>query len=454
MTKITSLLLTLLIVASCTSQQKEQKPPIEQEKQALADEVKAAFVHTWDGYKEYAWGHDDLKPISNSYSDWYGESLLMTPVDAFDTMVLMGLDEQAEEAKELIFEELSFDKDLSVQNFEITIRLFGGLLAAYQFDGDERFLELAEDLGNRLLPAFDSPTGMPYVMVNLKTGETSGSINNPAEIGTLMLEFGTLSKLTGNPDYYDKAKKAMVELYNRRSDIGLVGTLIDVESGEWTDTSSHISGRIDSYYEYLLKAYVLFEDEDFKEMYDESIKAVNKYLVDRTDTGTWYGYADMNTGERSRTVYGALDAFMPGMLVMGGQVDLAREVQESNFKMWQMHDIEPEAIDYTTMEVEHPAYLLRPENIESAFYLYRETGEAKYLEMGKTMFQSLVEYCKTESGFAELADVRTKEKNDAMHSFFLAETLKYSYLLFAPESTLDLDEYVFNTEAHPLTKTW
>ena len=420
----------------------------------LAESVKAEFIHTWQGYKTYAWGHDDLKPISNSYHDWYDTSLVMTPVDAFDTMLLMGLDEEAAEAKELIFERLSFDHDMMVQVFEINIRLLGGLLSAYQMDGDERFLELTEDLGNRLLPAFDSPTGLPYVRVNLATGETEWAENNPAEIGTLMLEFGTLSKLTGNPEFYDKAKKATSLIFESRSEIGLVGTSINVETGEWVNTESHISGRIDSYYEYLLKAWFLFEDEDFKNMWDTSITAVNKYLVDKTPTGTWYGYADMYTGERLYSRYGALDAFMPGLLVLGDSLELAKEVQESNFKMWQLEGIEPEALDYSTMEIVSPGYVLRPENIESAFYLYRATGDQKYLTMGETMFKSLVKYCKTGSGYAELSDVRTKEKNDAMQSFFLAETLKYSYLLFADESTLDLDEYVFNTEAHPLRRSW
>lgn len=437
----------VLILVACSKRQR-----IDKEK--LADEVKTEFIHTWNGYKTFAWGHDDLKPISGSFHDWYDTSLVMTPVDAFDTMLLMGLDEQAEEAKQLIFERLSFDQDMMVQVFEINIRLLGGLLSAYQMDGDKRFLKLAEDLGKRLLPAFDSPTGLPYVHVNLKTGETEWAVNNPAEIGTLMLEFGTLSKLTGDPVYYQKAKQAMVTIFEKRSEIDLVGTTINVETGEWDQTQSHISGRIDSYYEYLLKAWLLFGDEDFKEMWDISISAVNKYLVDRVESGTWYGYADMYTGERIGTQYGALDAFMAGLLVLGDSLELAKEIQESNFKMWQMEGIEPESIDYTTMEIKFAGYVLRPENIESTFYLYRETGDPKYLAMGETMFRSLVEYCRTEIGYAELADVHTKEKKDAMQSFFLAETLKYAYLLFAPESKLDLETHVFNTEAHPLTRTW
>ncbi|HSK64478.1 MAG TPA: glycoside hydrolase family 47 protein, partial [Pyrinomonadaceae bacterium] len=234
--------------------------------QKLAAEVKAEFLHAWNGYKKHAWGHDDLKPLSKTHHDWYAQPLLMTPVDALDTMILMGLKDEADATRKYIVENLSFDKDIEVQNFEITIRLLGGLLSGYQMTGDTRLLNLAEDLGTRLLPVFDSPTGMPYRYVNLKTGKTSRPISNPAETGTLLVEFGTLSKFTGKPVYYDKAKRALVETYNRRSKIGLVGEWINVETGEWTKTDSHISGAIDSYYEYLLKCWLHFGDRDCKRM--------------------------------------------------------------------------------------------------------------------------------------------------------------------------------------------
>ena len=186
------------------------------EAQLLAEQVKDEFRHAWDSYMKYAKGYDALKPLSGTGRNWYSRSFVMTPLDAFDTMILMGLMEEAEEAKTLILDSLDFNQDIMVQNFEITIRLLGGLISAYQLDGDTAFLDLAKDLANRLLPVFDSPTGMPYWGVNLKTGETSGNISNPAEIGTLMLEFGSLSKLTENPVYYQKAKRAVVELYKRQ----------------------------------------------------------------------------------------------------------------------------------------------------------------------------------------------------------------------------------------------
>src|SRR4029434_3575331 len=110
-------------------------------------------------------------------------SLLMTPVDALDTLILMHLDTEAERARALIVSDLSFDRDIYVKNFEITIRLLGGLLSGYQLTGDKRLLNLAEDLGNRLLPVFNSPTGMPYVMVNLRTGQVRDPSTNAAESG-------------------------------------------------------------------------------------------------------------------------------------------------------------------------------------------------------------------------------------------------------------------------------
>src|SRR5271157_4437191 len=277
----------------------------------MANRVRQEFLHAWDAYKQYAWGHDELRPLSKGFHDWYSVSLLMTPVDALDTMVLMGLKPQADEARELIATKLSFDQDIYVKNFEITIRLLGGLLSDYQLTGDKRLLALAQDLGNRLLPAFDSPTGMPYVEVNLKTGKVRNPDTNPAEIGTLLIEFGTLSKLTVEPVYYEKAKRALVELYNRRSPIGLVGSGINVETGKWTDPTSHIGGGIDSYYEYQLKCWLLFGDKDCEQMWKTSTAAVNKYLAQDVSTGFWYGQADMNTGKLTGHYFGALDAFSP-----------------------------------------------------------------------------------------------------------------------------------------------
>jgi ER degradation enhancer, mannosidase alpha-like 2 len=422
--------------------------------QQLAARVRTEFLHAWNNYERYAWDHDALRPLSKTAHDWYGQSLLMTPVDALDTLILMHLDAESERARWLIVNDLSFDRDIYVKNFEIAIRLLGGLLSAYQLTGDDRLLSLAEDLGNRLLPVFNSPTGLPYVYVNLRTGQTRDPVTNPAETGTLLLEFGTLSKLTGKPVFYEKAKRALVETFQRCSPLGLVGESINVETGEWTNTDSHISGGIDSYYEYLWKCWLLFGDKDCRDMWEASILAVNKYLADEIRGELWYGHTDMQTGERSKTVYGALDAFFPGLLALSGDLERARRLQASSFKMWNLYGIEPETLDYKTMRVVAGSYHLRPEIVESTYYLYHYTGDSEYRRMGEKMFDDFVKYCRADSGYAALADVVTKQQLDEMQSFVLAETFKYFYLLFASPETLQFDKVIFNTEAHPLKRTW
>jgi ER degradation enhancer, mannosidase alpha-like 2 len=419
---------------------------------AAADSVKTEFLHAWNGYKEYAWGHDALMPLSKQPHDWYGVSFCMTPVDAFDTMVLMGLEHEAAEAKQLILDSLSFDRNVEVQAFEVTIRLLGGLLSAYELDGNPRFLALAEDLGQRLLPIYGSGTGMPYRYVNLQTGAIRDSLNNPAEIGTALLEFGTLSRLTGKSVYYDRAKNALSQLYRRRSAIGLVGSVINVETGAWVNTTSHIGGGIDSYYEYLFKAWLLFGDNDCKAMWDQSIKAVNTYIPEMTRNGLWYGRVEMENGERSWRRFGALEAFFPAVLALSGDTVRARELWESCRTMWDLFGAAPELINFINMEIKSPGYELRPEVIESAYTLYRITGDDRYRRFGQVALQDLIRSCRTEAGYAALEDVTTKKKADRMESFFLAETMKYLYLLLAPPETLRFDSIVFTTEAHPLRR--
>ncbi|HEY2104058.1 MAG TPA: glycoside hydrolase family 47 protein [Chthoniobacterales bacterium] len=424
------------------------------EARQFAVRVKNEFLHAWQNYERYAWGHDALRPLSKTSHDWYGQSLQMTPVDALDTLLLMHLGREAAKTRALIEHDLRFDRDIYVKNFEVTIRLLGGLLSSYELTNDQKLLRLAEDLGNRLLPVFDSPTGLPYVYVNLKTGKVRDPITNPAETGTLLLEFGTLSKLTGKVVFYDKAKRALVETFRRRSPIGLVGQSINVETGGWTETDSHISGGIDSYYEYLWKCWLLFGDKDCLDMWRASIPVINGYLADELGGNLWYGHADMVTGKRTDTAYGALDAFFPGLLALSGDLTRARRLQASSFAMWNLHGIEPEILDYKTMHVIAGAYHLRPEIVESTYYLYHYSRDPMYRKMGESLFNDFVKYCRADAGYAALADVVTKQQLDEMESFVFAETFKYFYLLFAPANALMFDEVVFNTEGHPLQRKW
>ena len=439
---------TLLFFSLAVHAQKDAKFS-EEMKQEMCSKVKAAAQHAWQGYKQYAWGADDLKPLTKEPKLWYKKSMLMTPVDAFDTFTILGLKDEAKEAKELILTKLDFNIDNDVQVFEITIRLLAGLITAYELDGNKKFLRLAVDLGNRLMPAFNSPTGIPYRYVHLQTGKTRDGINNPAEIGTLMMEFGKLSKLTGDSQYYTAAKKGMMAVYNSRSALDLVGEQIDVNTGKWVSTQSHISGYIDSYYEYMYKCWLLFGDKDFKIAFDKHNAAIKKYLVSKTDHGWFMRHVDMNTGKETATTYGALDAFYAGLCAFSGDVETGKHIQEANYYMWTKFNMEPEEFNFTTDSIMSAYYILRPENLESCFYLYRLTGDNKYLFQGRQMVNDIINHCKNDVGFASLKSVQTFEKINTMESFFFGETLKYAYLIFAPVSKLNLGKVVLTTEAHP-----
>ncbi|MEO6406217.1 MAG: glycoside hydrolase family 47 protein [Ferruginibacter sp.] len=417
-------------------------------KTAQMDAVREAARHAWEGYKKYASGFDDLKPLTKTGKNWYKHSLLMTPVDAWDTFTLLGLDKEASEAKAMILEKLSFDVDDDVQVFEITIRQLGALITAYEKDGDKRFLNLATDLANRMMPAFKTKTGIPYRYVHLQTGAVHDSINNPAEIGTLMMEFGQLSKITGDSQYYNAAKKAIMAVYNRRSKLDLPGERIDINTGKWVSTATHISGYIDSYFEYLYKSWLLFGDKDFKTAFDVHNRAIKKYLLKPTTHGTFLQHVDMNTGKLLSTTYGALDAFYAGLCGFAGDMKTARQIQDANYYMWTHYNIEPEEFDFLADTVSAPYYILRPENLESCFYLHRLTNDDKYLFMGKRMVDDILTHCRTEDAFASIRNVKTYEKMNSMESFFFGETLKYAYLIFAPAQTVNLKKQVFNTEAH------
>jgi mannosidase alpha-like ER degradation enhancer 2 len=188
-------------------------------------------------------------------------------------------------------------------------------------------------------------------------------------------------------------------------------------------------------------------------MWKRGLASINMYLQDDDGTHLWFGHADMNTGKRTATEYGALDAFFPAVLAFSGDLARAKQLQDSSYYMWDLNHMEPEVYDYKTGEIEYPGYELRPEIVESTYYLWHFTHDPVYRQHAKHMFDDFVKYCRTPVAYAALKSVVTKEKKDAMESFVFAETFKYYYLTFAASSTLDFDKVVFNTEAHPLQRT-
>jgi hypothetical protein len=443
MKKLVTILAILCIGLSTYSQKPGLSPSDE------AKNIKADMLHAWTAYKKYAWGHDVLKPLSKTGYDWYSRSLFISPIDAYSTLKIMGFDTETKRIEGFVADSLAFDADIFVKTFEVNIRVLGGLLNMYQNTGNQAILNKAIDFANRILPAFDSETGLPYYWVNLKTGQVKGDTINVAEAGSYIIEMGMLSWYTKNPRYYQAARRAMEALHERRSAIGLLGQDISVSNGTWTNKASHIGACTDSYYEYLYKGWVLFKDPILKTMWDESIASINKYVATEKDGRLWYGRVDMETGKPTGNYVTLWDAYFPAILALSGDLKRAERLQESWDYVWKLHGVEPMVFDFGKNEVRNPAYDLNPEIIESAYYLYRITGDKKYRAMVQYYLNSIREKCRTDVAFTALADVRTGKQDDEMATFFLAETLKYLYLTFADDAAFGFDQHIFNTEAHP-----
>lgn len=458
-TVVRSLLLLLVGgLAACSSAPRDNATSPEPGKDStyihLADEVKRETLRSWKAYKQYAWGHDALKPLTKSAEDWYEHPLYISPIDAYSTLKLMGFEEEAKEIENYVVDSLSWDKDIDAKVFEVNIRILGGLLSMYELSGNPKVLAKTVDFADRLLPAFNTSTGIPTYNVNLRTGKQSGDTVNVAEAGTNILELGILSYYTKDPKYYAAGKRATLAIHERRSKLGLPGSDINVRTGEWTNRTAHICAGVDSYYEYLFKAYSLFGDTTIGRVWKEAITAVNTHLPEDRDSLLWYGRVNMDSGERTSDVITLYDAFMPAILVLSGDTARAERLQLTWDHVWRLHGLEPTAYDYGKREVRAGDYDLNPEIIESAYYLYHFTGKPIYREMASRYWSDIKKHCRTDVAFTSVEDVRTMKQKDYMPTFFFAETMKYLYLTFSEgNGTFDLDDHVFNTEAHPFRRS-
>jgi hypothetical protein len=420
----------------------------------VAERVKAEYLHAWQGYRKFAWGHDAFRPISKTAEDWYGPTFYITALEALDGLALMHLDQEADSTREFLATHLSFDKDVYVPVSEFATRVLGALLANYQLSADKRLLDLAEDLGNRLVPVFVSPTMMPYREVNLKTGAVRGELMSPSEIGTLFLEFGSLAMMTQKAAYFNYGKIALLQLYEKRSSINLVGREINISTGEWTDPECSLGTDDGPYYFDILKCALLFDETDCGQMWQTYYAAINRYLLDSTATAFRYGRADMHSGKRTASTFGPPDAFLPAAQALIRDIDRADRTMLSFYKVWVKFGIQPASYNYATDAVVKPDYALNPEITESIYTLYRIDGNPIHLQMGKTILDSITTYCRTDEGYAGLKNVLTKEKADRLDPWFFGGTMKYLYLLFAPPEVLDFSRVIMNSRGHPIRKAW
>ncbi|KAK6911104.1 Glycoside hydrolase family 47 [Dillenia turbinata] len=408
------------------------------------EKVKEAMVHAWSSYEKYAWGQDELQPQSKNGINSFG-GLGATLIDSLDTLYIMGLHEEFQRAREWVANSLDFNKNYEASVFETTIRVVGGLLSAYDLSGDKIFLEKATDIADRLLPAWNTPSGIPYNIINLGSGNAhnpswTGGDSILADSGTEQLEFIALSQRTGDPKYQMKVEKVIAELNKNFPADGLLPIYINPHRGTASYSVITFGAMGDSFYEYLLKVWIQGNKtaavKHYRDMWETSMKGFLS-LVTRS-TPSSFAYICEKNGDSLNNKMDELACFAPGMLALGSSGYGSGESEKF------LSLAEEDMIVGTSWNI------LRPETIESLFYLWRMTGNKTYQDWGWNIFQAFEKNSRTESGYVGLKDVNTGVKDNMMQSFFLAETLKYLYLLFSPRSVISLDEWVFNTEAHPL----
>ncbi|PFH51443.1 glycoside hydrolase family 47 protein [Amanita thiersii Skay4041] len=462
-------------------------------KLAARERTRELWYHGYNNYMNFAFPLDELTPLSCSGQgpDWgnpdniatndVAGNFSLTLIDVLDTFIVLDDRNGFETAVKNVIDWVSFDVNTKPQVFETTIRVLGGLLSGHIFANQtgQRFhlpwyrgelLDMAYDLGVRLLPAFSTPTGLPYARINLRRGITKGETRETctAGAGSLMLEFATLSRLTGDDRFEKAAYKAFFGLWNRKSSIGLVGNTINTWTGVWTAPEvTGIGAGIDSFYEYALKWYILSGDLEFLDVWDDAYTAVMRYS--RALDGFWYRTVNMYSGDVAYNTIDSLSAFWPGLQVLAGDIQSAIKLHlmcmaisliphynllsRTDYNIWRGHSGLPEVYDTHFRQATSHQYPLRPEFVESTWYLYRATRDPFYLDVGERVLNDIIKRAKVDCGLCGISDLRTNERDDRMESFALSETLKYLYLLFDEGNPLHSDDsnYVFTTEGHILT---
>ena len=461
-----------------------ERRELEEVARARASMVKDAMKHAWKGYRKYAFGKDELLPLSNGGQDNWG-GMGTTLVDSLSTLWIMGMEAEFREAKDWVRDNLDFGQVRGgVSVFETTIRNLGGLLSAYDLSGDKVFLRKADDLGMRLQKAFKSRSGIPYGEVELFDGGgayNTGWHSNYAvlsEIGTLQLEFRYLARATGKSEYATDVMRALDELLKLNAESGLYPTFIsnNKETTTFGNQDISIGAMGDSFYEYLLKIWLQGgkKETKYRRRYDESVNGIIDKLIHMSRPNYLTYVAEM---KRDKVIHKMdhLSCFLGGMLALGAythpdglqsqqaqrQLKTGKQLAYTCYQMYarSKSGLSPEFVTFDGTNDDFKKgrsrfYILRPETVETFYILYQLTKDPVYREWSWEIFQAIEEHCKTDAGYAAIHDVDTMKQDNRMESFFLAETLKYLFLIFDDTNDIDLlNTHVFNTEAHPL-KTW
>ncbi|KAK5660010.1 hypothetical protein OQA88_13478 [Cercophora sp. LCS_1] len=469
--------------------------------------VREAFLKSWESYKKRAWLRDELAPVSGGGKTTFG-GWAATLVDALDTLWIMGLRDEfyvaATAAAQLDWANTT---DTSVNLFETTIRHLGGLLSAYDLSKEPALLEKAKELGNMLYMAFDTPNRLPGFWLNFEDvnqGLQVAGTNDPsASPCSLSLEFTRLSQLTGDPKFYDAVTRVTDFLERTQNSSKLPGIwpkLINFRDEMVDEESGFTLGALaDSLYEYLPKMAALLGGQSprYERMHRIAMDVVVEHMlyrpmlpseekdvdvlfagdvyvrpnsIDRNPegqhlscfTGGMFGLGGklfdipdhVGIGERlARGCGWAYDAFPTGLMPEIFGIVACPSIDEPcswDEEKWQREG--DKRLKKGFSNARDPRYILRPEAIESIFLLYRMTGKDDLRDVAWRMFQSVMSSTSTDLANSAIEDVAVDgapKRTDSMESFWLAETLKYFYLIFSPPDLISLDDFVLNTEAHP-----
>jgi len=440
-----------------------------------ADEVRDAMRHSWRGYRKRAFGRDEMKPVSGGAKDWC--KLGITMLDALSTLWVMGLHEEFGEAETYLSSHPFPSPGAHGMNsfFEISIRALGGLLSAHSLSGRQLFLDLAKKLADTLMPAFNTPSGMPMAEVDVGTGQarwhrwTQNAVL--AEVGTVQVELRYLSHATGVASYAQAGDRAFNSILAAAGDRGLVPIYLSKteEVPHFTGTKISLGAMGDSYYEYLLKQWLQSGkvEDRFKDLWKRSMKEMIEKLIVKTDNGLTMVAEMENNNRKNRMDH--LACFVGGMLILGARTlpkaevdpkweELAAEITRTCHEFYKLGKLglSPEYVSFKTdagisVPNDAPHNLLRPEAAEAIYYMHYYTGNPMYREWAYEMWSGF-KRAKVRFGYSAIKDIRADPPryNDAEESFWFAETLKYLYMTFAPRSALNLEEFVLTTEAHPL----
>ena len=201
-------------------------------------------------------------------------------------------------------------------------------------------------------------------------------------------------------------------------------------------------------------------------MYNNAVEGITKHLLTRGSSGLLYT-AEVEGGRKGNTM-GHLACFTGGMLALGVLHNVNPATRERDlanakslaYSCYKMYVSTNTGISAESMVMDGPEpyvngratyYILRPEALETMYYLNQITGDPIYREWGWKMWSAIEQSTKTAYGFGHLQNANNPHsKENNMESFFLAETVKYAYLLLKDDKIVDLTKQVFNTEAHPL----